>query len=292
MNTLTVERRRGTTGFAPQARRRARAFDAPRYRAIESALRARIASLHPGERLPSDSDLCAEFGVSRMTARHAMQMLVDEGLIERDPGRGTFVAEAPAHRRANSLMTFSHEMRRRGRRPSSRLLERVVREATAQEAADLRLSPGAPVVSLRRIRVADEQPITLEVAVLPGHCTEVVMAADLESGSLHEALIAAGHVPTRGHATLTAEAATPEDARHLGIPGGAPLLVERRVVLDQRSRPLERTESRYAGDRYALDVGFSVPDHEEPGIEDDGGAGSVPGPARAGREEAAAREGR
>ena len=72
----------------------------------------------PGARLPSDAELCAEFGVSRMTARNAMQRLAEDGLITRKPGRGSFVAEPPVHRRANRLMTFTQEMRRAGRFPA------------------------------------------------------------------------------------------------------------------------------------------------------------------------------
>ena len=233
---------------------------APRYREIEAALRERIARLRPGQRLPSDADLCAEFGVSRMTARHAMSQLADEGLVRRDPGRGTFVAEPPTHRRANSLMTFSHEMRRQGRVPSSRIVERRVRPPTDRERADLRIEREASVVELRRVRLADHEPMAVETAVLTARCSEAVLAADLKTGSLHEALIGEGIVPTRGSSTIGAEAAGSDDAVLLGIPAGTPMLVERRLIYDQRGRPIERTESRYAADRYGLNVGFSVED--------------------------------
>ncbi len=125
----------------------------PQYRQIEQALRERIATLRPGERLPSDAELCAEFGVSRMTARNAMQRLAEDGLVARQPGRGSFVAETPAHRRANRLMTFTQEMLRRGRVPSSRMLTRVIRPSTTAEAASLGIPPRQPVVDLRRLRL-------------------------------------------------------------------------------------------------------------------------------------------
>ena len=233
---------------------------APRYREIEAVLRERISRLRPGQRLPSDADLCQEFGVSRMTARHALAQLADEGLVRRDPGRGTFVAEPPTHRRANFLMTFSHEMRRQGRVPSSRIVERRTRRPTDRERVELRAERGSEVVELRRVRLADHEPVCLETAVLSCRCIESVMAADLESGSLHEALISTGIVPTRGQATIGAEAATSDDAVLLGVKPGSPMLVERRLIFDQRGKPIERTESRYAADRYGLDVGFSVED--------------------------------
>jgi GntR family transcriptional regulator len=233
---------------------------APRYREIEAALRERIARLRPGQRLPSDADLCEEFGVSRMTARHAMAQLADEGLVRRDPGRGTFVAQPPTHRRANFLMTFSHEMRRQGRVPSSRIVERRMRKPSDRERAELRAPRDSDVVELRRVRLADHEPVAVETAVLNARCIEAVMSADLETGSLHDALISVGVVPTRGQATIGAEAASSDDAVLLGVRPGSPVLVERRLIFDQRGRPIERTESRYAGDRYGLDVGFSVED--------------------------------
>jgi GntR family transcriptional regulator len=213
----------------------------PQYRQIEQALRERVAALPPGAKLPSDTDLCAEFGVSRMTARNAMERLAADGLIRREPGRGSFVTAPPAHRRANRLMTFSQEMRRTGRLPRSRLLARVVRPATGPEAAILGVPPRQSVVYLRRLRLA-----------------EAVMAADLTTGSLHEALGRGGFMLYRGTGTISAAVATAEDAHLLDIQDGDPLLVERRVIADGHGRRIEATESRYVAGRYGLDVQFDV----------------------------------
>jgi len=236
----------------------------PQYRQIEQALRERISTMGPGERLPSDTDLVAEFGVSRMTARNAMQRLAADGLIRREPGRGSFVTTPPAHRRTNRLMTFTQEMRRAGRVPSSRVLERFVRPASTVEATDLGLAPREPVVHLRRLRQADGEPIALESTVLIGDCAPAVMSADLANGSLHETLGRAGFVLHRGTGTISAAAATAKDGRLLGIPTGHPLLVERRVIVDGHGRRIESTESRYVADRYGLVVQFDV---EAPDLE-------------------------
>jgi GntR family transcriptional regulator len=230
----------------------------PRHRRIEQVLRERISRLKPGDRLPSDTELVAEFEVSRMTARNAMQRLAEEGLVARLPGRGSFVAQPPAHRRADRLMTFSREMARRGRTPSSRLLARWIRPSTRAEASALDLARGTPIVEIRRIRLADGEPIAVETAILDRACARTVMAADLEHGSLHAAITAAGLTLRRGSGTVVAAAATAEDARLLDVRRGGPLLVERRVIVDGEGRPVESTESRYAGERYALDLLFEV----------------------------------
>ena len=230
----------------------------PQWRRIERTLRERIHDLAPGDPLPSDTALCDEFGVSRMTARNAMQRLADEGLVVRVPGRGTFVGEATAHRRADRLMTFSHEMSRLGRVATSRVLALEIRPSTPDEAAALGIVASEPVVVVRRVRLADGEPIAVETARLLRRTAGVVLKADLEHGSLHEVLARGGHHLRRGAATITAAAASHEDARLLGVRRGDPLLVERRVISDSHGRRLEATESRYPADRYALDVLFEV----------------------------------
>jgi GntR family transcriptional regulator len=235
----------------------------PRYREIEHAIRQRLARLKPGAELPSEAQLCDEFGVSRMTARHAIDRLAQEGLVFRMRGRGTFVSEPPTHRRANSLLSFSNEMRRQGRTPSSRLLGRALRAATREEAARLQLKDAEKVLWFRRIRLADGHPIAVESTRLHRRTAAAVLAADLQTVSLHAVLVRAGFPPTRGRATISAEPASADDARWLEMRKGDPMLVERRVIVDQEGLPLEFTESRYPADRYALDVDFVV---EDPGV--------------------------
>ncbi len=237
----------------------------PHHRRIEQVLRERIDVLRPGDRLPSDAELVAEFGVSRMTARNAMQRLAAEGLVARQPGRGSFVTAPSSHRRADHLMTFSSEMARRGRVPSSRLIARSIRPSTRAESGALGLRRGEPIVEVRRIRLADGEPIALESAAVVVSCAQAVLAADLESGSLHAAITAAGLTLRSGTGTVSAAAATAEDARLLDIRRGDPLLIERRVIVDDEGRRIEATESRYPADRYALDVSFEVETTTEPG---------------------------
>ena len=230
----------------------------PHYLQIERALRARIATLEPGARMPSDAELVDEFHVSRMTARHAMQRLAEDGLIRREPGRGSFVATPPAHRRTNRLMTFSQEMTRAGRVPSSKVLTRVIRPSTNAEASSLGIPARQPVVHLRRLRLADDAPMALESTVLIGATADAVMTADLANGSLHETLGRAGFALRRGTGTITAATATTGEARLLAMRAGDPLLVEQRVIFDGHARRIEATESRYPADRYGLVVDFDV----------------------------------
>jgi GntR family transcriptional regulator len=228
----------------------------PLYARIEQVLRTRLTAASPGDPLPSEPALAAEFGVARMTVRAALDRLAADGLVERVPGRGTFVRPRPAPRPAGTLMSFHDQVRSWGQSPSSHVVEAAVRQAGADERASLRLGPGAQVVSIVRVRLAGATPLALEHACFPPHLAHL-LELDLEHESLHRALRERGLRPTLGSSTLTAEAAGPHAAL-LDVPATEPLLVETRLIADQRAEPLERTVSRYVGSRYALQVTFDV----------------------------------
>ncbi len=141
-----------------------------RYQEIERWLRRRVLSSAPGDALPSESELAAQFRVSRMTARQAVQNLAAEGLVQRRRGAGTFVTPRPIHRHEGSLMSFTEDMRRRGMKASSRLLEAGLRPATSADLEALRLADGARVVAISRLRLADGVPLAIEQAALPSEC--------------------------------------------------------------------------------------------------------------------------
>jgi GntR family transcriptional regulator len=225
----------------------------PAYLVIEQELRRMIASAQPGDQLPSDAELCERFGVSRMTARQAVQRLATEGLLYRVSGRGTFVAQDRVHRRINTLLSFTDEMARRGLTVRSRILDSGVRQGTDDETLALQLTPGSKVAILRRLRIVDSVPMAVEYVRLPAVCVSV-LEEDLSSGSLFAALERLGRVPTRAFGTLTAAGADPEEAEQLEIAPGTALLVERRTILDQRGAPVEYTESRYVGERYRFEI--------------------------------------
>jgi GntR family transcriptional regulator len=154
-------------------------------------------------------------------------------------------------------MSFTEDMRRRGMKASSRLLEAGLRPATTADLEALRLPDGARVVAISRLRLADDVPLAIEHAALPAECAGV-LADDLETGSLHDSLAAAGHRPTLSRSWIRARLATAAEARLLEIPPRSALLVERRIIYDSHDQPLEHTETAYNAANYAIDAVFSV----------------------------------
>lgn len=226
--------------------------DRARYEDIAAYLRAEVAAATPGMRLPSESELCQRFAVSRMTARAALQILDNEGLIVRRRGQGTFVAARPVQRLLGSPLSFTESMRRRGLTTTSRLLAAGEIEPTAADVEALGLGEERPIL-LERLRIASQVPMAIERAVLHPSLKEV-LDEDLAVGSLHHALEQMGRVPTRAQAWVSARVAYTRERKLLDLDPPAVLLVERRIITDQWGEPLEHTETLYAAERYTFEA--------------------------------------
>lgn len=226
---------------------------AHRYEEIEGWLRDLVISGKPGELIPSEVDIATKFDVSRMTARQAVLNLMREGLVDRRRGAGTFISTNPMHRREGVLLSFTEDMKRRGLRPTSILISAKKETSSPADAKALGLTSGEKVVVIHRIRLADGIPLALERVALIPEC-EAVLKVDLENASLHEALRAIKIAPYIASGWLSARVSTSAEAKQLKIPAGTPLLVENRVIDDEKGRPIEHTATSYASNRYVVDI--------------------------------------
>jgi len=192
-----------------------------------------------GEALPSERTLSDSIGVSRITARKAIGLLVEQGLIRRARGAGSFITprvEDPLSR----LTGFTKKMRQRGFATDSVWLERAVRPARRDEIVQLGLSPGAPVASLRRLRRADGIVMAVEHSVLP---VSIVPDPDAIDASLYAYLEQRGAAVVRALQHFRAVNATSEIAGLMGVEPRAALLVITRVGFSADQRAIELTDT-------------------------------------------------
>ena len=234
-----------------------------RYEQIAAYLRDLVADSDPGDRLPSEAELCERFDVSRMTARQAVQLLANDGLIERRRGAGTFVRAHPVLRDLGSPLSFTGSMRARGMTASSETLDwgEVMPDADEREA--LALDEADPAYVLERLRRADGTPMAIERAVMPRDLA-LALGDGFQDGSLHDAFRRIGRIPTEAHAEVTARRSTKRERELLGLPPSGLIVSERRTIYDQEGIALERTETRYAASRYTFRAVLREPgtDHQ------------------------------
>jgi GntR family transcriptional regulator len=221
------------------------------YLDIAAYVRGLVASLEPGDLLPSDAELCERFNVSRMTARQAVQLLVNEHLVERRRGLGTFVAKRRVPRSLGSPLSFTESMAERGLRATSRLIESREATATDEDSGALDMAIGDPVHIIERVRLADDLPMAIERAVIPMPIAKAI-GLTIEDGSLHRAFISAGHTPSKAEAEVTARLSTDYEQEHLDLEPASVVLSETRTIFDQDGIPLEHTTTVYVADRYSF----------------------------------------
>ncbi len=225
------------------------------WRQIVDGIEADIAGerLSPGDRLPSEAQLAARFGVNRHTVRRALGVLASRGLVRASQGRGTFVEARPIAYPVGPHMRFSENVSRAGREASSELIAARETQADSWAAARLGISVGAPVLVIETRRRADGTPIAIGRAVLP-----LPRFAGFErhyeaTGSITRALAACGVGDYRRLSTkVTARATGPEEAALLELAPGRVVLVTDAVNVDGDGKPVQALWSLFPADRVEL----------------------------------------
>jgi GntR family transcriptional regulator len=236
-----------------------RASPIPLYIQIEEELRALIASqqLPPYGQVPSEAELSERFGVSRMTARKALDRLVGDGVLFRQPGKGTFVAPPKIAHGPSQQLSFSSAMRALGLRHETRVLEAGMVPAPSPIGLALNLPFGSPAVFMRRLRIVEGIPAALHISYLPPRFAKL-LERDL-TGSLYELMANLGARVEQARDSLEAVLATGEEARLLGVQPGAPLVRIQGIGYSGTMEPLRYTEALYRGDRFRFGVDTTRP---------------------------------
>ncbi|WP_262689706.1 GntR family transcriptional regulator [Kordiimonas aestuarii] len=220
----------------------------PKYQQLARAIERAIerGALPKGDALPPERDIAADMNVSRITVRKALDGLVENGLLDRKQGAGTFISgrvEKPFSR----LSSFSEDMAGRGWAARSEWVTRSEGVITPEESLNLGLGPGTKVYRFTRIRYADDTPMAIETAIIPAFA---LPGLDAVKTSLYTALEGTGHRPVRALQRLRAVTFTPKQAKRLSVKDGDPgLFIERRGFL-ANGTTVEVTQSYYRGDAY------------------------------------------
>ncbi len=220
----------------------------PLYKRLTRVLRESVEShlLDPDAPVPSERDIADRLGISRVTVRKAIEEMVEEGLLVRKRGSGTFVA-GRVEKSFATLTSFTEDMAARGRSVSSKWLVRERGLVTPEESLSLSLSPGAAVFRFHRIRFADEVPMAIELSTIVG---DALPSQDAVEASLYDALRIQGQNPQRALQRLRAVLFTDEQAELLGVPVHSAGLQIERIGYNAAGRAVEWTRSYYRGDAY------------------------------------------
>lgn len=211
-----------------------------------------IESLGVGDAIPAERQLSIEMNVSRLTVRAALDELVREGYLVRRRGSGTFVAE-PKVAKGIDITSFSDDMRARGLTPGSRTLELRTIPAGARLGRILHVSPSEAIVAMKRLRLADGEPMAIELLHVRSSLVPGLTAEDLETNSFYDLLVSRYEVSiVGGTQTVEPTVTNEEESQALGVPLHSPALLFERVTRSSGGDIVEYTSSTYRGDRYRL----------------------------------------
>lgn len=226
----------------------------PLYQQLMNRLKNDIVSgLYPaGARIPSEQLLCETYGVSRVTVRKAMLDLVQEGLLVRRQGKGTFVADERIQRNLQQVTSFSDACRLMGHTAGAQLISAELVPASAEDVEKLNLKDETSVVEICRLRLCDGEPVMLESNRFPQRYDFLLQ--EKANGSLYELLAQHCIMPASALHDISLGYATPSVSRHLSCSPGDALLLLDELVFNQHGEPLHLSRQWIRGDRYTFRI--------------------------------------
>lgn len=233
----------------------------PLYQQIKEDIKSAIqkGTYKPKEKIPTEPELSAEYSVSRITVRRAVEELCNEGYLFKRQGLGTFVNDIRIHRKitgANRLKSFTSTCQDYGMKAGAQLLSRQIVPARLDEQEFFGLESDALLIYVERIRTADGLPVFLENLFLPYQKYRSLLETDLKDVSIFDVIEQLGkRKPTNTvRCTLEITRASVDQARKLGVPLGEPLMHMNGYFVDQASDPLLIGRQYYIGSRYMLEI--------------------------------------
>lgn len=210
----------------------------------------------PGDRLPSEVELCERFALSRTVVRQALSELVHDGLVVREQGKGSFVAHPKISEGLVQRLTgFYEDMAQQGLRPVSKVLRQEVVPATATLSRHLDVVAGAPLIVIDRLRFINNEPLVLVRTCIPERLCPLLTEIDLTQRSLYDVLASeADLVITRGRRWIEAVGASATQASLLGVERGAPLIRLESVSYLADGTPVEYYDAIHRSDRARFEV--------------------------------------
>ncbi len=229
----------------------------PLYRWLVETLRDEIARgvYKPGDALPTEHELIERYNLSSTTVARAMTDLAREGWVYRKAGKGTFVKRDKLEERLVRLKSFVEEMQSHNITPIFRLVSAGVVVPPPEIARLFKLAPAHEVFLLKRIYIADDEPLATALGYWARDIGEKFAQYDLTTAALYEIVERDLRVPLlEADESISAAVADAAQARELRVPRKAPLLVRRRLTYTAEMRPVEYTTTFYRADRYEYKI--------------------------------------
>ncbi len=230
----------------------------PLYSQLVEMIKEQIAEgvLKPNDKLDTEKDLCKQYNVSRITIRKALEVLSEEGLINKKQGVGTFVSEKRLVRNANKMMSFTESCEINGQVASSKLLFAGLIPAGIKQQRALGVEEGDSIICIRRLRYSDGASIMIEDDYF--HKSYAWLLGEDLLGSLHKILAKHDIVPVYGTKSISICFATREEAELLDIKPGTALLLQKEIGYDANYSVIYQSKGVINTNRYELTITNSI----------------------------------